>query len=122
MEILLKEIKDEVQNKDVIYTFLESSNGVTFSAPDCSGDVSTTKAMPLQSRISSSHQEGAECATESDGKSTFSDNKRCLKMDQLDTELKVELERMQLNLEGEDSSILLGQHKIAVYLSWSFTS
>lgn len=113
MEILLKEIKDEVQNKDVIYTFLESSNGVTFSSPDCSGDVSTSKAIPSQSWISSCHQEGTECATGSDGKSICFDNKMCVKIDQLDAELKVELERVQLNLEGEDSSVLLAQHKIA---------
>ncbi|XP_008790663.1 protein POLAR LOCALIZATION DURING ASYMMETRIC DIVISION AND REDISTRIBUTION-like [Phoenix dactylifera] len=114
LEILLKEIKDEVQNNDVIYTFLESSNGVAFSAPDCSGDVSTSKAIPLQSRVASFHQEGAECATESDEKSTIYADKRRLKMDQLEAKLEVEIERMQLNLEGEDSSVLLGQHKIVL--------
>ncbi|KAG1327570.1 putative protein POLAR LOCALIZATION DURING ASYMMETRIC DIVISION AND REDISTRIBUTION-like [Cocos nucifera] len=120
METLLKEIKNEVQRNNVICSFLELSNDAKISGPDCAGDVSIGKAIPSLSDIASFQQEGARCAIESDVQSnyvTISDNKSYLKMDQLEAELEVELERLQLNLEGEDSSVLQGQHKMEVYIS-----
>ncbi|XP_029118334.1 protein POLARALIZATION DURING ASYMMETRIC DIVISION AND REDISTRIBUTION [Elaeis guineensis] len=115
METLLKEIKNEVQRNNVICSFLETSNDATFPGPDCSGDVSTGKAIPSLSDIASFKQEEARCAIESNVQSNYvaiSDNKSYLKMDQLEAELEIELERLQLNLEGEDSSVLRGQHKM----------
>lgn len=120
METLLTEIKNEIQRNGVICSFLESNNGTTFSGPDCTGDISTSKAVPSQSHMTSFQPEGASCAIESDEQSncvTISENKSCLKMDQLEAELEVELERLQLNLEAEDSSVLREQHKMEVYIS-----
>ncbi|XP_038978468.1 uncharacterized protein LOC120108817 [Phoenix dactylifera] len=109
MESLLKEITNEVLRNDVIHSTLESSNHATFSGPDCSGDVHSSKASPSQSHIASFQQEGARCAIEPDVQSnyaTISENKSCLKMDQLEAEIEVEPEHLQPNLERENSSVL----------------
>ncbi|XP_073001838.1 protein POLARALIZATION DURING ASYMMETRIC DIVISION AND REDISTRIBUTION-like [Typha latifolia] len=109
MEMLLKEFKDEYGKRDALDYFSKSSVNCISASSDCSLNVNKCKAVTLQSHIASLHQEGAKCAVESDNCERLSEYESCLRMNELEAELEVELERLQDNLDGEDLYALLGQ-------------
>jgi len=116
MEMMLKEIKQEVRRKDTTASSPESNNNISFSPSRCCGDInaSQTTSMPNCSAFFSLQE--AKCDVEADRQSKYDTafaNTRNVSIDQMEAELKVELERLQRNLEGEGSSTL--QQRMEVY-------
>ncbi|XP_020265722.1 protein POLAR LOCALIZATION DURING ASYMMETRIC DIVISION AND REDISTRIBUTION-like [Asparagus officinalis] len=116
MEMLLKEIKSEVQSKDATASASESNNNILFSPPHRREDISTSKSISVLSSSSEYFAlQGVKCDVDSDTDSKHSidfANTGSLRIDEMEAELEVELERLQTNLEGECSSGI--QHRMEV--------
>ncbi|KAJ0965899.1 hypothetical protein J5N97_027037 [Dioscorea zingiberensis] len=104
MEVLLRDIKDEIRKKDAMSTRADSTS-ITFSVSDNSRNKNQS-----ENDRASIHAIRTHCPTESDDSQSkceiISENKNCLKMDQMEAELEVEFQRLHLSLEANDSLVL----------------
>lgn len=116
MEILLKDIKGEMQRKNVTSSCSESNNYTVLSASNCCREESTS--YPISVQNTSYHFAGGHgieydtnCMCE-----TTVEKKRCLKINQLEEELEAELERLQMKTE-DASSVIRQQQSLEVLFS-----
>ncbi|XP_019711318.1 protein POLARALIZATION DURING ASYMMETRIC DIVISION AND REDISTRIBUTION-like isoform X2 [Elaeis guineensis] len=113
METLLKDIKDEIQRKEVPPNNTESNNIIGSSASNSFGNGNTSNSISLRNDRASYHLPRLHSAMESAAQSkcdTAPGSKRCLKVDQIEAELEIELERLRLDLGDKDSSAYLQPH------------
>ncbi|XP_058067646.1 protein POLAR LOCALIZATION DURING ASYMMETRIC DIVISION AND REDISTRIBUTION-like isoform X2 [Magnolia sinica] len=113
IETLLNDIKDEMRKKDMNYHPSETNTILVYSAPDSHGVERMDEHLSIQNHGSSIHLRGGHSAVEcvqSPNFSSTTESEKYVGMDQLEAELEAELERLQLNLDGEDLSGL-GQHQ-----------
>nr|CAD1840173.1 unnamed protein product [Ananas comosus var. bracteatus] len=110
MEMLLKQIKDEFGKKDVISSLSGSSNSPSSATLDFSWNAIREDTIALQYNGYLSHQGGLRFRKESDSREVV-DCESSLKMNKLEAELEVELERLQLNMEGENTLLFPEQHR-----------
>lgn len=121
MEMLLKDIKDEIQRKEVAPNHTESNNIIGSSASNSFGNGHTSNSITLRNDGASYHLQRFHSAMESAAQSkcdTASGSKRCSKIDQIEAELEVELERLRLDLGNKDSSAYLQPHRLEVLFFW----
>ncbi|ONK60448.1 uncharacterized protein A4U43_C08F18580 [Asparagus officinalis] len=104
MEVLLKEIKGEMRRKNEASSYSVSHNYTVLSASHCWGDEITSN--PISSQDAAYSDEKCACETNYE-------KSRCLKINQLEEELEVELERLQRKTE-EGSSVLTREQNIEV--------
>lgn len=102
MENLLKEVKEEMQKKDVISEHSGSNDNLAHSTTDFS-EVGSTNHYPANQNCASFHHVVETEIMDQCSKSfTPTREERVVEMDQLEAELEAELERLQLSLDTED--------------------
>ncbi|KAM0943437.1 putative protein POLAR [Dioscorea sansibarensis] len=104
MEMLLRDVKCEIRKKDTMSTRADSTS-ISFSVSDSSRNKITSENYG-----SSLHAIRTHCPTEFKGSRSkceiISESKHCLKMDEMEAELEAEFQRLHLDLEGNNSSVL----------------
>lgn len=120
MEVLLKDIRYEVQRKVDATSSSELNNNISFS-PSCHfGDIDRGKTTSMPNCNECFALQDAKCGFGCVRESTCasgSTDRRSLSMHQMEAELAVELERLQHNLDREGSSVL--QLRMEVYfIQW----
>ncbi|KAH7674994.1 hypothetical protein IHE45_08G109100 [Dioscorea alata] len=104
MEVLLRDVKCEIQKKDAVPTHADSSS-ISFSVSDCSRNKNTSGNYRSSLCAIRTH-----CPTEFDGSrlkcEIISESTQYLKMDQMEAELEAEFQRLHLGLEDDNSSVL----------------
>lgn len=116
MEMLLKEIKEEIPKKDTGFGIIRSNHNFVSSLSDCSRDVSEYNPVSFQIHRAGFHMEEAKSTVESDRHSNNELDNENRSMDQLEAELAFELEQLQLSLGGKDSMKLSEQERMEVLL------
>lgn len=116
MEMLLKQIKDEFGKKDVISGLSGSSNSPSSATLDFSWNAIREDTIASQYNGYLSHQGGLRFIKESGSREVVG-CESSLKMNKLEAELEVELERLQLNMEGENTLLFPEQHRTEVSFS-----
>lgn len=114
MALILKDIKDEMQRKKVPPSFTESNSHFVYSDSNYGMNENTSNSTISQHDRAPHHLVGEHSATESDRQSKCgrtSKKKPSVKMNQLEEELEVELERLQHNVEEETSYVLPQPHR-----------
>lgn len=127
MEMLLKDIRNEIQRKDVI-----SSSSTTIEndehSSNSNGAENIDNHFVMQNQGSSSHLVLALTTMKCDQESKFGSatgSTKSIGIDQLEAELEAELERLQHSLDAEDGSGFPGQQSMEVVggvFSPSFTN
>ncbi|XP_008799661.2 protein POLAR LOCALIZATION DURING ASYMMETRIC DIVISION AND REDISTRIBUTION-like [Phoenix dactylifera] len=115
MEMLLKDIKDEIQRKEIPPNYTVSNNIIGYSTSNSFGNGNTGNSISLQNDGASCHLPMLHTAMESATQSkceTATRSKRCLEIDQIEAELEVELQRLRLDSEDKDSSAYLQPHRM----------
>lgn len=108
MEILLADIKGEMKMKNVTSSFSETKNETVFSSSNCWVEESSINSKSLPNNGVSYHLLGRQVGKESVRKTKCDkklERKRCLKINQLEDELEVELKRLQIKMDMEDPSV-----------------
>ncbi|CAL9071130.1 unnamed protein product [Musa textilis] len=103
MEMLLKEIKEEIPKKDTGFGIIRSNHNFASSSSDCSRYVSEYNPISFQNHRADFCTEEAKSAMESDRHSNYELDNENRSMDRLEAELAFELEQLQLSLGGNDS-------------------
>ncbi|XP_065040719.1 protein POLAR LOCALIZATION DURING ASYMMETRIC DIVISION AND REDISTRIBUTION-like isoform X1 [Musa acuminata AAA Group] len=112
MEMLLKEIKEEIPKKDTGFGIIRSNHNFVSSLSDCSRDVSEYNPISFQNHRADFHMEEAKSTVESDRHSNNELDNENQSMDQLEAELAFELGQLQLSLGGKDSMKLSEQERM----------
>lgn len=96
METLLRDIKQEVQRRDDTGGFSISEDNISLAASHC-GETTSKANLPKPG--------GVECIGELNYEAN-DENSIGLTMNEMETELEAELERLQCNLDGNSLSLL----------------
>ncbi|KAJ8497278.1 hypothetical protein OPV22_007830 [Ensete ventricosum] len=112
LEVLLKEIKEELPKKDTGFGIIRSNHNFVSSSSDCSRDVSDYNPISFQNHRADFHMEAAKSTVESDRRTNYELGTENRGMDQLEAELLFELEQLQLSLGGKDSIKLSEQERM----------
>lgn len=116
MEVLLRDVKFEIQKKDAVSTHADSRS-ISFFVSDCSRNKNTSGNYRSSLCAIRTH-----CPTEFDGSRSkceiISESTQYLKMDQMEAELEAEFQRLRLGLEDDNSSVL-PQH-LETQVKWKY--